>query len=68
MNRRQFLVLSSALALPRAHAQVGRARILRAAPARQFLVGDATRTSAWAYDGRCPGPSCAIAKQLLRIE
>lgn len=70
MNRRQFLVLSSALALPRAHAQVGRARILRAAPARQFLVGAShPDTALWAYDGRVPGPELRYRQgERLRIE
>ncbi len=71
MNRRQFLALAAAAAtLPHAHAQNGRARVLRAASARQSLVGPSHPDSAvWAYDGKVPGPELRYRQGgRLRIE
>lgn len=71
MNRRQFLTLvAAAAALPKAHAQGERTRKLRAAPARQSLVGSQyPDTAVWAYDGKVPGPELRFRQgERLRIE
>ena len=69
MNRRQFLAFA-ALAAAWPGAQAREARLLRAAPARQALVGAGLPdTAVWAYDGGVPGPELRYRQgERLRIE
>ena len=71
MERREFLTLAAATAAaPLAWAQERRARALRAAPAKQALVGAGhPDTAVWAYDGSVPGPVLRYRQgERLRIE
>jgi FtsP/CotA-like multicopper oxidase with cupredoxin domain len=71
MNRREFLAGAAALALaPRALASNAAARVLRAGPATQQLVGAAyPATAVWAYGGTVPGPEMRFRQgERLRVE
>jgi FtsP/CotA-like multicopper oxidase with cupredoxin domain len=70
MNRRDFLQLSSALALAPRFAGAQDAYRLKAAPAVQHMVGaEHPPTQVWAYNGTVPGPLLRYRQgERLRIE
>ena len=68
MNRRHFLSLAALAAAPRL--ALSQSKVLRAAPARQFLVGSGNPdTAVWSYNGAAPGPELRFRQgERLRIE
>src|SRR5687767_2130124 len=70
MDRREFLASAAGMALVPSVAYAQKARVLRAAAARQSLVGSGhPHTDVWAYDGAVPGPELRFRQgERLRVE